>query len=134
MSPPVRILVLLAWTLLCRWHYRAFSSYCHNFHFYNLYVIAIHGQFFSLTKLNQQTEICSPLRLFNIIFLIFGSLYLLHPSLLCYFSSSLFISNFKIMTSGPITSWEIDGETVETVRLYFLGLQNHCRWWLQTWN
>ena len=34
----------------------------------------------------------------------------------------------KIMASGPITSWEIDGETVETVRLYFLGLQNHCRW------
>ena len=34
----------------------------------------------------------------------------------------------KIMASGPITSWEIDGETVETVTLYFLGLQNHCRW------
>ena len=34
----------------------------------------------------------------------------------------------KIMASGPITSWEIDGETVETVRLYFFGLQNHCRW------
>ena len=35
----------------------------------------------------------------------------------------------KIMASGPITSWEIDGETMETVtRLYFLGLQNHCRW------
>ena len=35
----------------------------------------------------------------------------------------------KIMASGPITSWEIDGKTVETsVRLYFLGLQNHCRW------
>ena len=33
----------------------------------------------------------------------------------------------KIMASGPITSWEIDGETVETVRLYFFGLQNHCR-------
>ena len=40
----------------------------------------------------------------------------------------------KIMASGPITSWEIDGERVETVRLYFLGLQNHCRWWLQPWN
>ena len=37
----------------------------------------------------------------------------------------------KIMASGPITSWEIDGETVETVRLYFGGLQNHCRWCLQ---
>ena len=33
----------------------------------------------------------------------------------------------KIMASGPITSWEIDGETVETVADYFLGLQNHCR-------
>ena len=37
-------------------------------------------------------------------------------------------SQKKIMASGPITSWEIDGETVETVRLYFFGLQNHCRW------
>ena len=33
-----------------------------------------------------------------------------------------------IMASGPITSWEIDGETVETVADYFSGLQNHCRW------
>ena len=32
------------------------------------------------------------------------------------------------MASGPITSWEIDGETVESVRLYFWGLQNHCRY------
>ena len=38
------------------------------------------------------------------------------------------IQKTKIMASGPITSWEIDGETVETVRLYILGLQNHCRW------
>ena len=37
----------------------------------------------------------------------------------------------KIMASGPITSWQIDGETVETGRLYFSGLQNHCRCWLQ---
>ena len=44
------------------------------------------------------------------------------------------IEKTKIMASGPITSWEIDGETVESVRLYFLGLQNHCRWWLQPWN
>ena len=36
------------------------------------------------------------------------------------------IHKTKIMASGPITSWEIDGETVETVRLYCLGLQNHC--------
>ena len=34
----------------------------------------------------------------------------------------------KIMTSGPITSWQIDKETVETVADYFWGLQNHCRW------
>ena len=35
----------------------------------------------------------------------------------------------KIMASGTITSWQIDGETVETVTdFYFLGLQNHCRW------
>ena len=38
------------------------------------------------------------------------------------------IQKIKIMASGPITSWEIDGETVETVSDYFLGLQNHCRW------
>ena len=38
------------------------------------------------------------------------------------------IQKTKIMASGPITSWEIDGETMETVRDYFGGLQNHCRW------
>ena len=39
------------------------------------------------------------------------------------------IQKTKIIASGPITSWEIDGETVRnSVRLYFLGLQNHCRW------
>ena len=38
------------------------------------------------------------------------------------------IQKTKIIASGPITSWEIDGETVETVALYFYGLQNHCRW------
>ena len=37
------------------------------------------------------------------------------------------IQKTKIMTSGPITSWEIDGETVETVS-FFGGLQNHFRW------
>ena len=47
----------------------------------------------------------------------------------------LIIQQTKIMTSGPITSWEIDGETVETVSDFnFGGLQNHCRWWLQPWN
>ena len=39
----------------------------------------------------------------------------------------------KIMVSGPITSWQIDGETMETVRDIF-GFQNHCKWWLQPWN
>ena len=38
------------------------------------------------------------------------------------------------MASSPITSWWIDGETVETVTGYFFGLQNHCRRWLQLWN
>ena len=44
------------------------------------------------------------------------------------------IQKTKIMASGSITSWQIDGETVETVSDYFFGLQNHCRWWLQPWN
>ena len=44
------------------------------------------------------------------------------------------IQKTKIMASGPITSWQIDEETMETVSLYFLGLQNHCRWWPQPWN
>ena len=39
------------------------------------------------------------------------------------------IQKTKIMASSPITSWEIDGETMETVREFILGgLQNHCRW------
>ena len=38
------------------------------------------------------------------------------------------IQKMKIMVSGPITSWQIDGETVEIVSDYFVGLQNHCRW------
>ena len=46
---------------------------------------------------------------------------------------NLRIQETKIMASGPITSRQIDGETMETVRLSFLGLQNHCRWWLQPW-
>ena len=42
------------------------------------------------------------------------------------------IQKTKIMSSGPITSWQIDGETVETVTDFiFRGLQNHCRWCLQ---
>ena len=38
------------------------------------------------------------------------------------------IQQVKIMASGPITSWQIDGETGNSVRLHFGGLQNHCRW------
>ena len=44
------------------------------------------------------------------------------------FGLKLNIQKTKILASGPITSWEIDGETVESVRLYFFGLPNHCRW------
>ena len=44
------------------------------------------------------------------------------------------IQKTKIMASGPIISWQIDGETGNSERLYFFGLQNHCRWWLQPWN
>ena len=44
------------------------------------------------------------------------------------------IQKTKIMASGPITSWQVDGETVETVTDYFFRLQNHCKWWLQPWN
>ena len=42
--------------------------------------------------------------------------------------SMLNIQKTKIMASGPITAWEIDGETMETVSDYFGGLQNHYRW------
>ena len=41
---------------------------------------------------------------------------------------TLNIQKTKTMASSPITSWQIDGETVETVTDYFWGLQNHCRW------
>ena len=41
------------------------------------------------------------------------------------------IQKTKVMASGPITSWQIDGETVVD---YFSGLQNHCKWWLKPWN
>ena len=44
------------------------------------------------------------------------------------------IQKTKIMASGPITSWEIDEETLETVSDYLFGLQNHSRWWLKPWN
>ena len=44
------------------------------------------------------------------------------------------IQKTKIMASGPITSRQMDGERVETASDYFLGLQNHCRWWLQPGN
>ena len=45
------------------------------------------------------------------------------------FGLKLNIQETKIMASGPITSWEIDGKTLETVSDFiFFGLQNHCRW------
>ena len=45
------------------------------------------------------------------------------------------IQKTKSMTSGPITSWQIDGKTMETVSDFILGgLPNHCRWWLQPWH
>ena len=44
------------------------------------------------------------------------------------------IQKMKIMASSPITSWQTDGENVVTVTDYFLGLQNHCRWWLYSQN
>ena len=43
-------------------------------------------------------------------------------------SEKLNIQKTNIMASGPISSWQIDGETMETVTGYFLGLQNHCSW------
>ena len=47
----------------------------------------------------------------------------------------LSIQKTKIMASSPITSWQIDGEKIEnSEKLYFLGLQNHCGWWLQPWH
>ena len=48
---------------------------------------------------------------------------------------TLNIQKTKFMSSSPITSWQIDGETMETVTDFiFWGLQNHCRWWQQLWN
>ena len=45
------------------------------------------------------------------------------------------IQKTKIMASDPITSWQIDGESIETVRDFIIGgLQNHCRWLLKPWN
>ena len=43
-------------------------------------------------------------------------------------SLKLSVQEMKTMASNPITSWQIDGETMGTVRDYFFGLQNHCRW------
>ena len=48
------------------------------------------------------------------------------------------IQKMKTMTSGPLTSWQIEGETMETLTdfnfFFGWGLQNYCRWWLQPWN
>ena len=44
------------------------------------------------------------------------------------------IQKTKIMASGPVTSWQTDGDSGNSGWLYFGGIQNHCRWWLQPWN
>ena len=44
------------------------------------------------------------------------------------------MQKIKVMASSPITSWQIDGEKMETVTDYFCGLQNQYKWWLQPWN
>ena len=44
------------------------------------------------------------------------------------------VQKSKIMESSPITSWQIDGETVAEFIYLFFWLQNHCGWWLQPWN
>ena len=44
------------------------------------------------------------------------------------------IQKTMIMASGPNTSWQVGGQTVETMSDFIFGLQNHCRWWLQPWN
>ena len=50
-------------------------------------------------------------------------------------SLKLNIQKTKIMAFNPITSWQIDGETVETVKDFiFCGSKNHWRWWVQPWN
>ena len=46
----------------------------------------------------------------------------------------LTIQKTKIMASGPVTLWQIDGETMETVTYFILGAPNHCRWWVQPLN
>ena len=52
----------------------------------------------------------------------------------CILKCLKFYPAFICIYSITITSWQIDGETVEIVTDYFWGLQNHCRWWLQPWN
>ena len=49
-------------------------------------------------------------------------------------SLKLNIQKTKIMAPRPITSWQIDGEKIGNSGRFFLGLQNHCGWWLQPWN
>ena len=44
------------------------------------------------------------------------------------------VQKTKIMASGPIPSWQVARETMETVTYFILGPPNHCRWWLQPWN
>ena len=44
------------------------------------------------------------------------------------------IQKTNVTASSPITSWQIDGEVMETVADFIFWVQNHCRWWLQPWN
>ena len=57
--------------------------------------------------------------------------HLTHPYLSHPFGLWLSIQKTEIMASGPITSWHIDGQKSRSDRFYFLGVQNHCEWWLQ---
>ena len=57
--------------------------------------------------------------------------HLTHPYLNHPFGLWLSIQKTKIMTSGPITSWHTDGQKSRSDRFYFLGVRNHCEWWLQ---
>ena len=49
-------------------------------------------------------------------------------------SFKLIIQKTKIMASGPISSWQIEGEKWKHWQIFYFGLQIHCAWWLQPWN
>ena len=91
----------------------------------------------SVTMIQANSPVkCSPLRrCLSISCFALGSFWVLSMWWFFFFK----LCNLAIMASSPITSWEIDGKTWEIdgknfKKLYFFGLQNHCRWWLQPWN